>query len=71
MSRSLDPREAWKSKTGPDPAKPPSSAVVLDKPPFSVPNVELFLDIKAPHTLYDDDERLRSFLIRMEPKDGV
>jgi SAM-dependent methyltransferase len=43
------------------------SALFLDKPPFNVENVELFLDIKAPSHLYDEDERLRSFLIRINP----
>jgi hypothetical protein len=44
------------------------SALFLDKPPFNVENVQLFLDIKSPSKLYDEDERLRSFLIRFKPQ---
>lgn len=40
------------------------SALVLDKPPFNLPNVELFLSIPAPQPLYDPGERIVSFLIR-------
>ena len=42
------------------------SALNLDKPPFNVKNVELFLDTVSSAPLYDKGERLRSFLIRRE-----
>lgn len=39
------------------------SALVLDRPPFNVGGVELFLDLKSTDPLFDPDERIRSFLI--------
>jgi SAM-dependent methyltransferase len=39
------------------------SALMLDKPPFNVPDVRSFLDLPSPNILLDPDERLRSFLI--------
>jgi hypothetical protein len=40
-----------------------NSALALDQPPFNVKDIELFLDVRSPNTIYDVDERLRSFLI--------
>lgn len=46
------------------------SALVLDQPPFSLPDVSLFLDLPSPNVLFDAGERLRSFLIVNAPARG-
>jgi SAM-dependent methyltransferase len=48
-----------------------NSALALDKPPFSLPNVEVFLDVASPNVVLTQGERLKSFLIRKGMKGSV
>lgn len=46
-----------------------NSAVVLDRPPFQVPNVQTLLDISAPYFLIAPGETVRTMLIENKPVD--
>jgi SAM-dependent methyltransferase len=48
-----------------------NSALALDKPPFALANVELFLDVASPIRVLRENERIRSFLIRQGVRETV